>query len=151
MEWKTCSWHIVPSPGLSLRVSEGAGLPLLARAGAVAAVPGRCTGQRGRECVPCKESGSCFLLQRKHMPTGEQASLELFVSLGSAAFFRVTATVKACVANDSSFLLRSELPPVARYSSWWPALETRPQSSSLSCELLIIHVVMSLIGKKASR
>lgn len=33
------------------------------------------------------------------MPMGEQASLKLFVSLESAAFFRVTVTVKTYMAN----------------------------------------------------
>lgn len=85
------------------------------------------------------------------MPMGEKASLKLFVSLGSAAFFRVTVIVKTYVANGGSFLLRSELAAVGGNSSWWPAVKTRSQSSCLSCEIFIIHVVMSLIGKKADR
>lgn len=149
MSWQPCSWHRVSFPSLFLPVSKtrSCSTPgLRCEPGAVPCMQADSSASAGDRSVLGKGSGSCFPFQGKCMPTWTNITWIICESQVGCTF-RVTVTVKAYVANGCSFLLRSELAPVASYSSWWPALKSRSQSSSLSYEIFIIHIVMSLLEK----
>lgn len=159
MSWKPCSWHSVSPPSLFLPVSKTCSCCLEKRScstpglqcehRAVPCMQADCSALAGDRFVLGKGSSSCFPFQGKCMLTWMNVTWIICESQ-VGCIFRVTVTVKAYVANRCSFLLRSEHAPVASYSSWWPALKSRSQSSSLSYEIFIIHIVKSLLEKKPS-
>lgn len=67
---------------------------------------------------------------------------------GSAAFFRATVTGKEYMANGNSFLLSSLNLPRDPAISLGGQLSKLDHSHCLCCDMFIIHLVMSAIGKK---
>lgn len=94
-----------------------------------------------------KGSSSCFPFQGKCMLTWMSITWIICKSQVSC-IFRVTVNGKAYVANGCSFLLRSGLALVASCSSWWPALKSRSQSSSLSYKIFYNPHCNVPVGKK---
>lgn len=127
MSWQPCSWHRVSFPSLFLPVSKtrSCSTPgLRCEHGAVPCMQADSSASAGDRFVLGKGSGSCFPFQGKCTPTWTNITWIICESQ-VGCIFRVTVTVKAYVANGCSFLLRSELAPVASYSSWWSALKSR--------------------------
>lgn len=153
ISWKPCSWHNVSCPSVFLPVSkrEFSVAAQLWHSWAMvwAQSSALCAGWQlsFSRTVLGKGSSSCFPFQGKCMLTWMSITWIICKSQVSC-IFRLTVNGKAYVANGCSFLLRSGLALVASCSSWWPALKSRSQSSSLSYKIFYNPHCNVPVGKK---